>query len=148
MRRHVHVYVIDAYASPAYIDPMGDAPLHTVIETPTYLRQCKETGVTEAERLAIVDVIAADPQAGSVIKGTGGARKVRIAREGKGKSGGYRVITFYADAETPVFLLSILSKGQRADLSQAERNALRTILGKIAGAYREGVAERIRRVER
>lgn len=67
---------------------MADAPLHTVIETPTYLRQCREVGATEAERLTIIDRIAADPEAGDIIKGSGGARKLRIAREGKGKSGG------------------------------------------------------------
>jgi mRNA-degrading endonuclease RelE of RelBE toxin-antitoxin system len=60
-----------------------------------------------------------------LIPGTGGARKVRFGGRGKGKSGGYRVITYYAAEDVPVFLLALVDKGQRADISQADRNALR-----------------------
>lgn len=118
--------------------------MQTVVETPTFLADAKAAGVDDDEREAIVAAIAADPQAGDVIQGTGGARKVRIAGRGKGKSGGYRVITFYATEDVPVFLLALVSKGQRADLSQAERNELRTVLGRLADAYRQGVAARVR----
>ncbi|SFU83246.1 hypothetical protein SAMN02799631_02589 [Methylobacterium sp. 174MFSha1.1] len=118
--------------------------MHTVIQTPTFLADAKAAGVEDDEREAIVATIAADPLAGDVIFGTGGARKVRIAGRGKGKSGGYRVITFYAAEDVPVFLLALVSKGQRVDLSQAERNALRMVLGDLAESYRQGVAERVR----
>ncbi len=118
--------------------------MQTVIQTPTFLADAKAAGVEDDEREAIVAAIAADPQAGDVIPGTGGARKVRIAGRGKGKSGGYRVITFYAAEDVPVFLLALVSKGQRTDLSQAERNELRTVLGKLADIYRQGVAVRVR----
>jgi hypothetical protein len=48
-----------------------------------------------------------------LIPGTGGARKVRFAGRGKGKSGGYRVITFYSGPEVPVFLITLFAKGRR-----------------------------------
>ena len=76
---------------------------------------------------------------GDLIQGTGRARKVRFAGRGKGKSGGYRVITFYAGARLPVFLLALYAKGDRADLSKAERNELRLILGSIVETFRRGV---------
>ena len=117
--------------------------MQTVIQTPTFLADAKAAGVEDEEREAIVAIIAADPQAGDLIPGTGGARKVRIAGRDKGKSGGYRVITFYAAEDVPVFLLALVSKGQRVDLSQAERNALRTVLGSLAESYRQGVAARV-----
>lgn len=117
--------------------------MQTVIQTPTFLADAKAAGVTDDEMLAIVNTISADPQAGDVIVGTGGARKVRIGGKGKGKSGGYRIITFYAAEDVPVFLLALVSKGQRANISPAERNELRVILGTLADAYREGVAEKI-----
>src|SRR5438874_2338019 len=117
--------------------------MQTVIQTPTFLADAKAAGVTDDELSAISATIAADPQAGDVIPSTGGARKVRIGGKGKGKSGGYRIITFYAAGDVPVFLLALVSKGQRADISQADRNALRTILGTLADAYREGVAEKV-----
>jgi hypothetical protein len=56
-----------------------------------------------------------------VITGTAGARKRRFAGRGKGKSGGYRVVSYYADNDVPVLLLALVDKGERADLSQAGR---------------------------
>lgn len=68
--------------------------MQTVIETGTYLAHAKRAGLTDEERHAIIAMLAVDPTAGDLMKGTGGARKVRVAREGSGKSGGYRVITY------------------------------------------------------
>jgi hypothetical protein len=64
---------------------------------------------------------------------------------GKGKSGGYRVISFYAGDDVPVLLLALVDKGQRADISQAERNAMRTRLVNYAPTYRAGQGRRGRR---
>ncbi|HEX8400682.1 MAG TPA: type II toxin-antitoxin system RelE/ParE family toxin [Allosphingosinicella sp.] len=99
--------------------------MQTVVETPEYLIAAKAAGMGEGERDTVVEHIARNPDAGSVIPGSGGARKVRIARQGRGKSAGYRVVTYYADGEHPVFLLTVISKGQRSDLTQAQRNQLR-----------------------
>jgi len=97
---------------------------HTVIETQAYLRAARDAGLSESERDAIVTMIANDPAAGDEIIGTGGCRKVRVAGRGKGKSGGYRLITFFSGLGVPVFLVTIFSKGQRSDLTAAERNDL------------------------
>jgi hypothetical protein len=99
--------------------------VHTVVETPEYLRAAKKAGMSAAEREAAVLFLAEHPQAGEVIEGSGGARKVRIAREGKGKSGGYRVVTYYQDADTPVFLLTVISKGRRSDLTADQRKQVK-----------------------
>lgn len=99
--------------------------VQTVVETPEYLASAKRAGMTEAERESAVTFIAAHPDAGEIIPGTGGCRKVRIAKQGKGKSGGYRVITYYATPDGPVFLLTILSKGKQANLTDRQRNELR-----------------------
>jgi len=80
--------------------------------------------------------------------GTGGARKVRFAGRGKGKSGGYRVVTYFGGSDLPVFLLAVISKGERADLSQAERNELRAELSGLAADYRAGVRGRISSIGR
>lgn len=99
--------------------------MHSVIETSAYLRAADREGLDEKERVAIVTLVAIDPTAGVVVPGTGGARKLRFAGRGKGKSGGYRVITYYAGQECPVFLLDVYGKGRRTDISMAERNAIR-----------------------
>lgn len=76
----------------------------------------------EEERTAVIDLIAANPMAGDVMPGCGGARKLRVARPGKGKSGGYRVVTYYAGADVPVFLLTVFPKNMKTNLTVAERN--------------------------
>ncbi|MEW5709460.1 MAG: type II toxin-antitoxin system RelE/ParE family toxin [Pseudomonadota bacterium] len=64
------------------------------------------------------------PDAGAVMKSTGGVRKVRWSIEGKGKSGGVRVIYFWRRTHEQIFMLTIYGKGERANLSQAQRNAI------------------------
>lgn len=80
------------------------------MEPPGYLADAKGAGITEAEREKIIATLAADPAAGDEIRGTGGARKLRFAGRGKGKSGSYRVITFYSGPDVPVSLLNVLPK--------------------------------------
>ena len=68
--------------------------------------------------------LAADPAAGDVMPGCGGARKLRVAKPGGGKGGGYRLITYFGGATHPVFLLELFAKGTKLTLTMAERNAL------------------------
>lgn len=110
--------------------------MQTVVETETYLRDTKAAKLSDGERKQIVNFIAANPDAGHEIPGTGGARKVRFAGKGKGKSGGYRVITFYSGEDIPVFLLNVFAKNEKTDLSQTERNQFKTVLAALADAYR------------
>ncbi len=109
--------------------------MQTVIETADFLKDAKDAGLSEEERREIVDFIADNPLAGDEISGTGGARKVRFGAKGKGKSGGVRVITFYSGDAIPVFLLNVFAKGDKVNLTKAERNTLKKILGSVADAY-------------
>jgi len=94
--------------------------MQTVIETKTYLSSAKAAGMTEDEMVKVVNILAANPSAGDVIVGSGGCRKVRIAGRNKGKSGGYRIITFFYHEGAPLILLWALSKGQEANVSDAQ----------------------------
>ncbi|WP_404713217.1 type II toxin-antitoxin system RelE/ParE family toxin [Sphingomonas sp. MMS24-J13] len=76
------------------------------------------------ERNAVVDLVAANPEAGEIMPGCGGARKLRLAKPGTGKSGGYRVITYFGGDDVPVFLLTVFGKSEKANLTKGERNAL------------------------
>jgi hypothetical protein len=117
--------------------------MQSVIETPSFLADAKDTGIDEAERMAIVAAIAADPLAGDEIRGSGGARKLRFAGRGKGKSGGYRIITYFGGDDIPVFLLNVFAKGDRVNLGKAEVNGLKAVLAGIARAYREGARHNV-----
>lgn len=116
--------------------------MHTVIETPTFLASAKDEGLGDEERLAIVTFIASHPSAGDVMSGTGGARKVRFAGRSKGKSGGYRIVTFFAGDDIPVFLLDVYGKDTQANLPMAERNELRKLLTALPQAWRRGVGRK------
>ncbi|WP_288587328.1 addiction module toxin RelE [uncultured Methylobacterium sp.] len=87
--------------------------LQTVIETEVYLRTAERL-MTEAERAAVVDVFAANPQAGDVIPGTGGPRKVRVPLAGRGKRGGTRVISCFV-GRRGVYLLLDYAKNEQAN---------------------------------
>jgi hypothetical protein len=114
-----------------------------VIETPTFLRDVAQSGMSEDEHDRVVRQIAKSPLRGDIIPGTGGARKVRFAGRGKGKSGGYRVVTYFAGDDVPMLLLVLINKGERADLSHADRNELRRELHGFADDYRASVKARI-----
>jgi hypothetical protein len=96
--------------------------------------------MTEDDVAALVDYLAENPTAGDEIVGTGGCRKLRVAGRGKGKRGGYRTITFYTGVHFPLFLITVFSKGEKADLTARERNALREITKEIVAEYRKKAA--------
>lgn len=92
--------------------------------------------MTEEEVADIVAYLARNPQAGEEWPGTGGCRKVRISGRGKGKSGGYRIVTFYSGLDLPVFLIAVFGKGERSTLSKKECNELGKITQAIVEEYR------------
>jgi len=112
-------------------------PMQTVVSTSVFLAQAKRCGLTDDELQSIVSAIAFDPEAGAIMPQTGGARKVRHARQGQGKSGGYRTIHYFGGGDIPVFMLAIYGKNDKANLTKAERNELARILPKLADAYRK-----------
>jgi hypothetical protein len=118
--------------------------MQSVVETPDYLRDARAAGIGEDEGRSIVNFIAANPQAGDLIVGSGGARKVRFAAPGRGKSGGYRVVTYYGGVGLPIFLLAVFKKGNRVNLSRAEVNELRQELAYLASEYRKGVKKNVK----
>lgn len=105
--------------------------MYEVIETASFSSAARNSGMTEEERDLAILIVSSDPEAGELMVGTGGCRKVRIAGRGKGKSGGYRLITFYRARSGQVFLLTVFSKGERDDLSRAERNALASLVKEL-----------------
>lgn len=113
--------------------------MQVVVESAAFRADAKAAGLADEDIRRIIDRVAREPACGDAIPGTGGARKIRFGGRGKGKSGGYRVITFYTGPELPVFLLTVFGKGERIDLSQAERNAMRKELAGLAEDYQKGV---------
>lgn len=111
---------------------MSSVPL-TVVETPQFVRQADALW-TDAERQAFVDFIARNPEAGDVIPETAGVRKVRWRRAGMGKRGGTRVVYFYHNPETPLFLLMVYAKAVREDVSPEAKKAVAEFAARIKRA--------------
>lgn len=101
--------------------------LITVAEVTEYRRRAEKL-LDEGERQDIVNYVAAFPKAGDLIRGTGGIRKLRWRRGGKGKSGGVRVIYYFHSESMPLYLLTLFAKNERADLTQAERSELAVLV--------------------
>jgi hypothetical protein len=117
--------------------------VHVVIQTAAFLADCREAGLSEDDVSEIVTAISQEPFAGDLIPGTGGARKRRFAGRGKGKSGGYRTVSYFTGDDVPVLMLALIDKGERADISPAERRELKKELAGYASDYRESVRRRV-----
>jgi hypothetical protein len=106
----------------------------TVVETPEFQRRALAI-MSDEERMALIDFVARNPATGVPIGG--GVRKFRFARPGGGKSGGYRVVHFYAPEEgTPVFLITVFAKNEKANLTRAETEAVKALGEALAVVYR------------
>ena len=100
--------------------------LLSVIETRPYLADAERL-MSETERSKVVDTIAAAPESGVVIIGTGGLRKLRIPLQGRGKRGGGRVIYWYHSQGHPAALLAVFAKNEADDLSAEQRKRFAAI---------------------
>jgi hypothetical protein len=107
----------------------------TVVETPSYIALAGKL-FSEKEREQIVAMVAENPQCGDVMPTTGGFRKVRVPRQGIGKSGGARVVYIWRDDKFPVFLITVFPKNKKTNLTKAERNALKKRADDIFDSYR------------
>ncbi len=79
----------------------------------------------EEEYLALQIALMERPEAGAVIPGGGGLRKLRWAGSGRGKRGGLRLIYYYVTAEGQILLLHLYAKNEMEDLSPAQLKQLK-----------------------
>lgn len=103
-----------------------------VFRLPVYERQAKRL-LTETEKMALEDHIAEQPDAHPIIPGTGGVRKARWARGGKGKSGGVRAIYYSHLGQYAVYMLTLYAKSEQADLTGADKRAIKQIVLRLKG---------------
>jgi len=104
--------------------------LITVAETEPFQRKVHSL-LFEDEKAELISYLSAFPNAGVLIQGTGGIRKLRWARSGRGKSGGVRVIYYFHNSEMPLYLLTLFGKNEKTNLSKAERNVLSSVVGEL-----------------
>lgn len=104
---------------------------NVIAETAAYLKQADRIGLTAEDRAAIKLFLANNPEAGDLIRGSGGVRKVRYAVGNKGKSGGVRLFTFFWSSDHPLYLLAVIAKSKDANLSPAQIAVLAGIVKEL-----------------
>ena len=99
----------------------------TVVETARFLKDVKSI-MSDSQREELVAFLGANPATGEIIPETAGVRKMRWALAGRGKRGGARIIYYFHNKRLPVFLLAAYGKNEKANLSMAERNAMKRLI--------------------
>ena len=99
------------------------------IELPAFERHRTDYLDDESFR-ALQDELMKNPEAGDLIEGTGGLRKLRFAdaKRGKGKRGGLRIIYFYWDGKSQFWLFTLYDKDESTDLTPAQRVKLKSMV--------------------
>lgn len=90
--------------------------MFTVAETKLFTR-IVESYLTEEEYGVLQMKLAADPDQGAVVPGTGGVRKLRWGQPGRGKRGGVRVIYYLKRADRVIWMLTIYAKNEANNVS-------------------------------
>ncbi|WP_417528887.1 transcriptional regulator [Marinomonas shanghaiensis] len=101
--------------------------MFTIIETPTFEADARKIW-TEEERSSFFAWLAANPEIGDPIVGSGGCRKVRWSVAGSGKSGGVRVIYFTRLENGEIWLLVIYKKAVRESIPAHILKSIREVL--------------------
>ncbi len=97
------------------------------VETPLFTSQIQRL-LGDDEYGAFQRVLADNPEAGDVIPGTGGLRKIRVAAKGHGKSGGARVIYYHFVSASRIGLLFIYPKNVQVALTPKQKSVLKKII--------------------
>jgi mRNA-degrading endonuclease RelE of RelBE toxin-antitoxin system len=96
-------------------------------ETSVFTRQVKNLLDEESYRLLQLHLVE-HPEAGAIIRGTGGLRKIRWQGSGRGKRGGVRVIYYWATGDEIILMLLIYKKKDRDALSPQQKAILKRIV--------------------
>jgi hypothetical protein len=105
----------------------------TVLQLPKFKAEATDLIGTEGIQ-ALAEYLADHPDAGDVIPGAGGVRKLRWAAKGKGKRGGARIIYMYVVIAARVFLIRCYAKNVKSDLTADEKKQLRQIAANLKGS--------------
>ncbi|OOE85093.1 addiction module toxin RelE [Salinivibrio sp. PR6] len=101
------------------------------IETPTFTRLIAALA-SDDELKELQSELIAQPVKGDLIQGTGGLRKVRMAKKGQGKSGSLRVLYYFAYAET-IYLVYVYAKTTQDTLTNEEKKQLKELVKQLRG---------------
>ena len=115
--------------------------IRTFIETPIFTKRWNELGFDDDDLMELQQMLLKNPEAGALMQGTGGIRKLRVAFKNRGKSGSARVCYVDFAVYERIYLLTVFAKGDQANLSNQEKATLKMLVKKLkneASAGRRG----------
>lgn len=99
--------------------------------TSPFLRCWKAMGLDDKSLKELERILLEDPKIGDVIQGTGGARKMRIQLDGRGKSGGGRVIYLDVFEKEKLYLLFAYPKNVQETLTEEQKQTIKALVDTI-----------------
>ncbi|MBI5731260.1 MAG: type II toxin-antitoxin system RelE/ParE family toxin [Ignavibacteriales bacterium] len=100
-----------------------------IIETSVFTKRLKIL-LSDEDYRKLQNEIILNPEKGKIIIGSGGLRKIRWSIPGKGKSGGVRIIYYWAKAKEIILMLLMYSKNEQDDLSNEQLKMLKSLVEK------------------
>lgn len=118
-----------------YYSYRRDIDMLLVKATPQFVRLANKIMSTEAHQ-ELVDHVASHPEAGQIIVGTGGIRKLRwrTGKDNKGKSGGARILYYYQKDDL-ILLITLFKKAEKENIDAGEKEILKKILPELLRSY-------------
>ena len=95
---------------------------------PEFDKRWKEIGFTDDDLKSLQEELTINPEKGDLIRGTGGLRKIRVAFEGRGKSGSARVCYVDFAVFERISLITAYTKNEKDNLTQKERNEVHKLI--------------------
>ena len=96
------------------------------VYTPLFESTRKGT-LSDEEVHEVENILLENPEAGAVVSGTGGVRKLRAALEGRGKRGGARVVYLYVRIRQKVYFIAVFAKNVQANLTDEQKKVIRRL---------------------
>lgn len=101
-----------------------------IIETPTFTKLITDL-LNDDDYRVLQHTLAANPEAGDIVTGGGGIRKIRFALPGKGKRGGVRIIYYWQKSKDRIFMLIVYIKSKKSNLTTEQTTILKRLAKEI-----------------
>lgn len=111
--------------------------MHAIAETSVFSRRA-DALLKREDRAVLINTLANDPMRGDLVPGLGGIRKLRFAPSGRGKSGAFRVIYYFAAINRPILALLIYGKNEQENITPAQRDILLALIAADKAERRAG----------
>lgn len=106
----------------------------TIQELPEFAEEADRL-LGERSHAELIAFLGLNPEAGVIVQGTGGVRKLRWSISGRGKRGGARVIYYFHSEEVPLLALDIFAKNEQSDLSPAQKKTLKALVKQFVDSF-------------